>query len=120
MAPILNIDRKSGVSLHRQIAAFLRGQIQSGVLPPAAKLPPSRRLAAELGVSRNTVVTAYEELAAEGLLCGRIGSATRVAGQRRVIRMPDPRAVLRAAHYPLQSLRFRDPDGNVLSVVRTV
>lgn len=66
----------------RQQAVFdrLRAGILSGALTPGARLPPTRALAAELGVARQTVVLAYERLAAEGYVRGRIGSGTYVAG----------------------------------------
>ena len=70
----------------------------------------ARRVAREMGVSRNTVLTAYDTLAADGLLTGRTGSGTTVrsAPAPRV----DPRRLLRDAHYPTDAIRFRDPDGN--------
>jgi len=66
----------------RQQAVFdrLRAGILTGALAPGARLPPTRALAAELGVARQTVVLAYERLAAEGYVRGRIGSGTFVAG----------------------------------------
>jgi GntR family transcriptional regulator/MocR family aminotransferase len=65
----------------RQSAVFdhLRHSILSGALPGGGRLPPSRSLAQELGVARQTVVLAYERLAAEGYVRGRIGSGTYVA-----------------------------------------
>src|SRR4051812_20097360 len=65
----------------RQQAVFdrLRQGILAGALPAGARLPPSRHLATELGVARQTVVLAYERLAAEGYVRARIGSGTFVA-----------------------------------------
>src|SRR3984885_15609621 len=65
----------------RQSAVFdhLRHSIMSGALPGGGRLPPSRSLAHELGVARQTVVLAYERLAAEGYVRGRTGSGTYVA-----------------------------------------
>jgi GntR family transcriptional regulator/MocR family aminotransferase len=65
----------------RQSAVFdhLRHSILSGALPGGGRLPPSRALAQELGVARQTVVLAYERLAAEGYVRGRTGSGTYVA-----------------------------------------
>jgi len=65
----------------RQQAVFdqLRRGILSGALPAGARLPPTRRLAEELGLARQTVVLAYERLAAEGYTDARIGSGTFVA-----------------------------------------
>lgn len=65
----------------RQDAVFdrLRQSILAGTFGPGSRLPPTRALAEELGVARQTVVVAYERLAAEGYACGRIGSGTFVA-----------------------------------------
>ena len=65
----------------RQSAVFdhLRHSILRGTLPKGGRLPPSRSLAHELGVARQTVVLAYERLAAEGYVRGRTGSGTYVA-----------------------------------------
>ena len=65
----------------RQQAVFdrLRQGILAGTLPAGARLPPTRALAEELGVARQTVVLAYERLAAEGYVRARTGSGTYVA-----------------------------------------
>jgi GntR family transcriptional regulator / MocR family aminotransferase len=65
----------------RQSAVFdhLRQGILTGTLAAGRRLPPSRSLAQELGVSRQTVVLAYERLAAEGYVKARTGSGTYVA-----------------------------------------
>jgi GntR family transcriptional regulator/MocR family aminotransferase len=65
----------------RQQAVFdrLRHGILTGTLPPGTRLPPSRNLAEELGVSRQTVVLAYERLMAEGYARARVGTGTYVA-----------------------------------------
>ncbi len=62
-----------------QLENGLRQAIRAGRLRPESRLPSSRALAAELGVSRRLVVEAYEQLAAEGYLLARRGSGTRVA-----------------------------------------
>lgn len=65
----------------RQNAVFerLRHGILAGTLAPGARLPATRHLAEELGVARQTVVLAYERLAAEGYVRARMGSGTYVA-----------------------------------------
>lgn len=65
----------------RQQAVFdrLRDGILAGTLAAGTRLPPSRHLAEELGVARQTVVLAYERLAAEGYVRARVGSGTFVA-----------------------------------------
>ncbi|GAB3110674.1 PLP-dependent aminotransferase family protein [Streptomyces calidiresistens] len=59
----------------------VREAIADGRLPSGTRLPSSRALAADLGVARNTVVRAYEELTAEGWLVARRGSGTTVASR---------------------------------------
>src|SRR5579875_1333633 len=63
------------------LAGRLRGLIDDGDLPPGTALPPDRQLASALAVGRGTVVTAYDQLRAEGRIVRRQGSGTRVAGQ---------------------------------------
>lgn len=56
----------------------------SGALPQHSKLPPTRVFAQELGVSRSTVVTAYEQLVAEGYIEGRRGAGYFICGMQSV------------------------------------
>ncbi len=63
----------------RRIYDLLRAQLAEGALAPGARLPATRVLAAELGVSRTTVTAAYEQLAAEGYVTTAVGRAARVA-----------------------------------------
>src|SRR5579864_8520642 len=67
------------VPLHRQIETSIREAIRAGRLPRGSSLPPSRVLAADLGVSRGVVVEAYQQLTAEGYLASRTGGYTQVA-----------------------------------------
>lgn len=64
---------------YRQLYERIRAGILNGQLPSGARLPPSRKLAAEAGVSRNTVLAAFDQLHAEGYIEGRGGSGTYVA-----------------------------------------
>ena len=73
-----------------QLEAGLRAAIREGRLRPDTRLPSTRALAAELGVSRRLVVDAYEQLTAEGHLVARRGSGTRVAPQPPGPRQPAP------------------------------
>lgn len=61
-----------------------------GRLPPGLRLPSSRILARQLGISRNSVLFAYEELAADGWLNGLTGSGTQIASQPVAVRFTDP------------------------------
>ena len=114
--PAPALDRTGREPLHRQLATALRLAIRAGDLPRGAALPSTRGFAAALGVSRNTVIAAYEELTAEGLLAARLGSATRVRGHGRPRVEPGWRAILRASQYPAGAVTFRDPDGNTISL----
>jgi GntR family transcriptional regulator / MocR family aminotransferase len=67
------------IPLHRQIETSIREAIRAGRLSRGSSLPPSRLLAADLGVSRGVVVEAYQQLAAEGYLTSRAGGYTQVA-----------------------------------------
>ena len=66
-----------GQSLPQRIVADIHGRITSGLLAPGDRLPATRHLAAELGVSRGSVVAAYEQLIGEGYLVATHGG-TRV------------------------------------------
>jgi GntR family transcriptional regulator/MocR family aminotransferase len=68
------IDRDSAVPVFEQICAGIRVAAHSGELKEGDRLPPTRSFATDLGVSRSTIVTAYEQLAAEGYLDSVQGS----------------------------------------------
>jgi GntR family transcriptional regulator/MocR family aminotransferase len=73
------LDHDARMPLHRQIETSIRDSIRAGRLPRGSPLPPSRVLAADLGVSRGVVVEAYQQLTAEGYLASRAGGYTQVA-----------------------------------------
>jgi len=76
---LIRVDRSAPVSLRAQLERELRRAIQTGRLEAGLLLPATRTLAADLGLSRELVVEAYEQLHAEGYLTAHRGSATRVA-----------------------------------------
>jgi GntR family transcriptional regulator/MocR family aminotransferase len=80
---LLDLSAARPGPLHRRLAAAIRAAIRDGRLPVGAALPPSRALAADLGVSRWTVTEAYGQLITEGYLAGKTGSATRVTWSPR-------------------------------------
>lgn len=77
---LLQLDPSSDLPLYLQLYEKLRCAIVNSCrIPPGSKLPSTRTLSDSLGVSRNTVLAAFEQLLAEGYLDGRIGSGTYVA-----------------------------------------
>lgn len=72
------IDRAEIIPLHQQIADELRRAIKVGRLRSGLRLPSSRALATDWGVSRNTVLAVFDTLTGEGLLDSRVGDGTYV------------------------------------------
>jgi len=77
--PGLSIDPASELPVYRQIADGIREAALDGRLHAGERLPPTRDLARQLGVNRNTVVAAYETLAAEGRIESHTGRGTFVS-----------------------------------------
>ncbi|MFK4146182.1 PLP-dependent aminotransferase family protein [Streptomyces sp. NPDC004065] len=86
----------------------LRDAVRDGRLAPGTRLPATRRLAAELGISRGTAKAAYDQLVAEGYLTARQGSGTQVAALPAVA-AEQPGAAARA-RAPRLDLRPGSPD----------
>ncbi|HET7241671.1 MAG TPA: winged helix-turn-helix domain-containing protein, partial [Gemmatimonadales bacterium] len=92
---LVAVDRARPRTLGRQIEDQLRNAIRDLTLHPDSRLPSTRDLARELGVSRPVVVEAYAQLAGEGYLQLRPGTRPRVIGGAAtgalpVTRRPDP------------------------------
>ena len=84
------VNRAADAPVFRQIYLQLRSAILSGKLRPATKLPSTRELAAQLGVSRSAVVSAFEQLLSEGFAFGREGAGTYIATD-----LPEPFEAIR-------------------------
>ena len=108
--PPITLDRGSPSSLHRQIRRQIEEALRGSAMP-GVRLPSSRVLARLLGVSRNTVLTAYDELAAAGVIEGRRGAAMMVSSSPASA-IPNVHRLLRDAQYPARSVRIGDSDGN--------
>jgi GntR family transcriptional regulator/MocR family aminotransferase len=86
-ATLLSFERTTSVfvklegkgHLSQQLYRGLRRAILDGLLPPEGRLPSSRQLARDLGLSRNVVVEAFQQLGSEGYLDARTGSGTYVS-----------------------------------------
>ncbi len=128
--PALMIEPAAETPLHRQVYAALRRAILRGELLPGARLPSSRVLARKLGLARHTVENAYDALASEGYIRGRVGSGTRVlralpetylqhlAAPYLAAYRGDFRRLLHDARFPARIIAFADPDRNLLTLFR--
>ena len=112
--PPIALDKASEVPMSRQIYGQIARSIRAGHIPSGARLPSSRAMARLLGVSRNTVLAAFDDLAADDLLRGQRGAGMRVENGA-----PAPevtwfglKQVIRAAGYPARVVELADPDGN--------
>ncbi|WP_327638954.1 PLP-dependent aminotransferase family protein [Kribbella sp. NBC_00482] len=98
----LTIDRAAGLPLHLQLAEQFRAAVLDGRLQAGHRLPSTRDLARELGVSRSVTQAGYDQLHAEGWIEGRTGAGTFVtdvvplqpAVRRRTQHLPDADAKL--------------------------
>jgi GntR family transcriptional regulator/MocR family aminotransferase len=109
--PVIAVDRKGPKPLHRQIYDAYRTAIVEGSLRPGQRVPSTRVLAAELGVSRFPVLNAYSHLLAEGYFESRVGAGTVVSASlpdqfsssapASVARLPAARSVPRPGPRPV-------------------
>ena len=103
----ITIDLSDGVPIYRQIANQIRYLAASGRLAPGEELPPIRTLALQLRVTPNTIVKAYGELEAAGVVRKRAGAGTYVSdglsrladGERQRIVEQRIDALLAEAHH---------------------
>lgn len=115
-------DADSATPYYRQIYDGYRGAILSGRLRPGERLPSTRAVAMELGISRLPVVNAFDQLLHEGYVEGRVGSGTyvkdsipdelaEVARPRSAVQPKSiqPKSVAPAAPAPLGPLRVSLP-----------
>ncbi len=86
LPPVIAIERGSAAPLYRQLYDRYREAIVERRLRPGERLPSTRTLAAELGISRMPVLNAFEQLLAEGYFEARVGAGTFVASS-----LPDVR-----------------------------
>jgi DNA-binding transcriptional MocR family regulator len=105
----------SGEPLALQIVHQVQDLIDARHVLPDTRLPSSRALARTLGVSRNTVLAAYEELIARGFVRSRPGDAmyAQVPAGAPVL---DLHRVMHEAQYPVRAIAFHDRDGNPIYV----
>ncbi len=97
---LVELERGAELPLHEQVEQSIRESIQAGRLAAGARLPSSRALAKELGISRGVVTEAYSQLAAEGYLLSSQGAPVRVARTVRAAELrPSARSMLPSFPY---------------------
>ena len=101
----INLRRESESPLYRQISEQIRAQIDSGELPAGARLPASRSLARQLGLSRISIVNAYADLRAAGYVSAQAGRGTYVARDREPAGGQQPQATAPATSQRSASYR---------------
>lgn len=79
LQPFLDVDPERDEPLYRQLYSSLREAIVTGRLERGRRLPSTRTLARDIGVSRTTTLTAYRRLQSEGYLSGEVGSGSYVS-----------------------------------------
>src|ERR1700730_8061661 len=100
---MIRIDRRAAEPLHQQLYRQVRDELVSGSFSDgASRLPSSRSLAADLGISRLTVNAAFSKLQAEGYLRSKVGSGTFVAN-------PLPESFLTADKFATERIRGGGP-----------
>jgi len=117
--PSIAVERFSG-PLHRRLCLALSQQILYVEFQKGDRLPSTRALAKALGISRDTVVSAYDKLAEDGYTISRVRSGTRVALTLTRISRPTTKpaegtkgglsltGVLQRSHYPVRRATFQD------------
>src|SRR5215472_17002843 len=93
ISPVVTINRKAEAPLYRQVYEAFRSAIMDGRLRAGERIPSTRSLALELGVSRIPVLNAYAQLLAEGYFESRTGSGTVISRA-----LPNPIRVPRQTH----------------------
>src|SRR6185369_9754384 len=84
----LTFKRGNGLNLYRQLVSELERAIKEGELKDGERLPSERQLAAQLGLSRTTIVNSYRELESRGLVRGHVGRGTFVCASSEAIDAP--------------------------------
>ncbi|MFJ6085470.1 PLP-dependent aminotransferase family protein [Streptomyces sp. NPDC092369] len=99
----LHLEPEAGDGRRVGLERALRDAVRDGRLAPGTRLPATRRLAGELGISRGTAKAAYDQLVAEGYLTARQGSGTQVAQLPSTdTEAPDAAAHARAPRFDLR------------------
>ncbi len=99
------LDKHSEEPIYQQLIRYFQMQIASGRLQQGTRLPPSRDLARQLGIGRISVVSAYNELQAKGLISAHPGRGTFVTGPESTRKQLKQRAQQEPQSVPHQDIR---------------
>ena len=92
----ITINTKDGVPMYRQIANQIRYMVASNLLQPGEEISPVRTLALALNVTPNTVVKAYDELQAAGVIFKRRGAGTYISDEQSPLADRERRRIIKA------------------------
>ena len=92
----ITINTKDGVPIYRQIANQIRYMVASNLLQPGEEISPVRTLALALNVTPNTVVKAYDELQAAGVIFKRRGAGTYISDEQSPLADRERRRIIKA------------------------
>jgi GntR family transcriptional regulator / MocR family aminotransferase len=99
---LISVSERAGAPLHTQVYGALREAILSQRLKPGTRLPSTRAFAQSSGVSRNTVLNAFDQLLAEGYIESRVGDGSYVS-----TKLPDELLSVNARHDAAPQARMR-------------
>jgi len=105
----LHLDRSHKTPLYLQVRNQIRQLILANELPPGFRLLPERKLASLLGVNRTTIVNAYHELEADGLIQAHVGKGTIVTGNSELLLRSPVQPMSWQNFYTSQSERMYNP-----------
>jgi GntR family transcriptional regulator len=116
----LQIDDRSGVPVYRQIMDQIKYYVAGGTLRPGDQIPSIRELANAMAVNPTTVVKAYSELEAEGIIEKRHGKGAFIAAQAPALSVVDQENALRrsAKQLAVEATQLQVPSPKVITVVR--
>lgn len=92
----ITINTKDGVPIYRQIANQIRYMVASNLLQSGEEISPVRTLALALNVTPNTVVKAYDELEAAGVIFKRRGAGTYISDEQSPLADRERRRIIEA------------------------
>lgn len=112
---VITLDRSGGSPLYLQIVRAISEDICRGRLLPGTRLPGSRTLAQKLGLNRNTVLAAYDELTAEGWLTSSSTKGTFVSKSFLELQVQNGRSLIKPPSTPMESVAYELKPASMLA-----